>query len=363
MDFTYDEAQQAVADLAEQILTDRLDTERLLDLEAALEEGGSWFDADLWSALAGAGLVGIALGEDVGGGGLDEVALAVLLCAQGGHVAPLPLLPHLVASLALDRLGSPEQRADLLPGCVDGSRILTVAVQEYLAEDVHRPGLRFEEGRLHGTKIVVEGVEQASHALVTATGDAGPGLFLVDLADDGITRAPGRSTRLETVWQLDLADVPSEPVGDARGVDWLVNRLMMALCATQLGVTETALRLTAEYTSQREQFGRPLATFQAVTQRLADQFVNVGGIRLATLSAAWRLANGRDAREDLLIAKWWASERATDGANATQHCHGGMGVARDYPLHRYTLWNKHLATSLGAGTSSLRSLGALLAAD
>ena len=96
-------------------------------------------------------------------------------------------------------------------------------------------------------------------------------------------------------------------------------------------------------------------------QRLADQFVNVGGIRLATLSAAWRLANNRNAAEDLLVAKWWASERATDVANATQHVHGGMGVATDYPLHRYTLWNKHLATSLGAGNQALRGLGALLA--
>ena len=143
--------------------------------------------------------------------------------------------------------------------------------------------------------------------------------------------------------------------------DWLVDHLLMGICATQLGVTEQALRMTAGYTSEREQFGRPLATFQAVTQRLADQFVNVGGIRLATLSAAWRLAQGLDAREDLLIAKWWASERATEVAHATQHCHGGMGVAKDYPLHRYTLWNKHLTTSLGAGTQSLRSLGGLLA--
>ena len=126
-------------------------------------------------------------------------------------------------------------------------------------------------------------------------------------------------------------------------------------------MTERALAITAEYTSTRQQFGRPIATFQAVGQRLADQFVNVGGIRLATLSAAWRLANGVDAAEDLLVAKWWASERATDVAHATQHCHGGMGVATDYPLHRYTLWNKHLATSLGAGTQSLRDLGTLLA--
>jgi acyl-CoA dehydrogenase len=107
--------------------------------------------------------------------------------------------------------------------------------------------------------------------------------------------------------------------------------------------------------------GGRIATFQGVGQRLADEFVNVGGIRLVTLWAGWRLANGVDATEDLLVSKSWASERATDVANATQHCHGGMGVAIDYPLHRYTLWNKHLTVSLGAGTQSLRALGDHLA--
>jgi acyl-CoA dehydrogenase len=361
VDFALDEAQQAVADLADQILADRIDMELL----RGIEERGAWFDADLWASLATAGLLGITLGEDVGGSGLDAVALAILLRAQGNHVAPLPLLPHGVASLAVERFGSGKQRRHLLPGCADGSIVLTVAVQEYLDDRIREPGARVVDGALHGTKIVVEAADLAGHAVVTATGDDGPGLFLVDLSSGGIDirRTEGRSTRLEPVWQLDFDGTPAEPLGgaDAAPVDWLVDHLLMAICATQLGVTERALRLTAEYTSEREQFGRPLATFQAVTQRLADQFVNVGGIRLATLSAAWRLAQGLDAREDLLIAKWWASERATEVAHATQHCHGGMGVAKDYPLHRYTLWNKHLTTSLGAGTQSLRALGSLLA--
>ena len=124
MDFALDEAQQAVADLADQILTDCLDMELLL----GIEERGAWFDADLWASLATAGLLGITLGEDVGGSGLDAVALAILLRAQGNHVAPLPLLPHGVASLAIERFGSGEQRRHLLPGCADGSIVLTLSL-------------------------------------------------------------------------------------------------------------------------------------------------------------------------------------------------------------------------------------------
>ena len=369
MDFTLDEQQQAVADLAEQIFTDALapdlQTERLRVVEAT----DDWFDRDLWQLLADAGLLGIALGSDVGGAGLDAVALALLLRAQGAHVAPMPLLPSAVASLVVDRHGDDTQRQTLLPGVVAGTTILTVAIQELLDDRLDEPSCSFmvessggcQTGRLTGRKVVVEHLSTADYLLVTASTADGPRVILVNRSSEGIAAQTGPSTRLQPLSDVTFTDAPGQVVGGPAAVTALLDHLRMGICATQLGVTERALALTAEYTSTREQFGRPIATFQAVGQRLADQFVNVGGIRLATLSAAWRLANDRDATEDLLVAKWWASERATDVANATQHVHGGMGVATDYPLHRYTLWNKHLATSLGAGSQALRGLGALLA--
>ena len=369
MDFTLDEQQQAVADLAEQIFTDALapdlQTERLRVVEAT----DDWFDRDLWQVLADAGLLGIALGADMGGAGLDAVALALLLRAQGAHVAPMPLLPSAVASLVVDRHGDDTQRQTLLPGVVAGTTILTVAIQELLDDRLDEPSCSFmiessggcQTGRLTGRKVVVEHLSTADYLLVTASTADGPRVILVNRSSEGIAAQTGPSTRLQPLSDVTFTDAPGQVVGGPAAVTALLDHLRMGVCATQLGVTERALALTAEYTSTREQFGRPIATFQAVGQRLADQFVNVGGIRLATLSAAWRLANDRDATEDLLVAKWWASERATDVANATQHVHGGMGVATDYPLHRYTLWNKHLATSLGAGSQALRGLGALLA--
>ena len=357
MDFTPSDAQQAVVDLAEHIMGDHLDMERHL----AVETAGGWFDRYLWEDLASAGLLGIALGTDVGGSGLDATALTLLLGVQGSHLAPLPLLPSAVAAVIVDRHGSHEQRQRLLPEVATGGCILTVAVQEFLDDRLSQPSTTFEDGLLSGTKVVVEHLDAASHVLVTAQSPDGPRCALVDPRAAGITRVEGTSTRRQPVWEVTFEATPAEPVGDETTVGALLDHLRLGICATQLGVTERALSMTAEYTSTREQFGRPIATFQAVGQRLADQFVNVGGIRLVTLSAAWRLANDVDATEDLLVAKWWASERATDVANATQHCHGGMGVATDYPLHRYTLWNKHLASSLGAGTQSLRALGDHLA--
>ncbi|MBC8364554.1 MAG: acyl-CoA dehydrogenase family protein, partial [Actinobacteria bacterium] len=191
MDFTLDEAQQAVADLSGSILGDHLDMERLLAIEDGLDGDGAWFDPALWAALSGAGLLGIALGEDMGGGGLDAVALAILLRAQGNHVAPLPLLPHCVAAMAIDRFGSEGQRNRLLPGCVDGSHILTVAVQEYLEDRIREPGARVDDDALHGGKIVVEGADLAGHAVVTAGGVGGPGGFPWGPSGGGAKPAPG----------------------------------------------------------------------------------------------------------------------------------------------------------------------------
>ena len=359
MDFTFSEEQQAVADLTDQIMADRLDSERLL----LIESGDEWFDRDLWADLAGAGLVGIAIADDLGGGGLDAVAMAILLRAQGNHVAPLPLLPTCVASMAIDRHGTDEQRQRLLPDVTSGSASLSVALCEPADDRVRTPSTLYDGASLSGTKILVESADTSTTAVVTADSDDGPGLFLVDLHGPGVSSAATVSTRGEPISRVAFSGAPAEPLGRAGAgtVDWLVDHMLLGTCATQLGVTERALELTARYTSTREQFGRPIATFQAVTQRLADQFINVGGIRLTTLVAAWRLAEGLDASEDLLIAKWWASERATEVAHATQHCHGGIGVARDYPLHRYTLWNRHLTASLGAGSQTLLSLGNLLA--
>ncbi|MGI9600558.1 MAG: acyl-CoA dehydrogenase family protein [Acidimicrobiales bacterium] len=357
MDFTLDENEQAVFDLASQILGDKLDMERLREVEA----GSEWFDRATYAEVAKAGLVGVALAEDVGGGGQDLVVWGQLLRAQGAHVAPLPLLPTTLAGLAIDHHGSTEQRQRLLPGVIDGSRVLTVAVQEPYDDEVRTPRAQVDGGTLTGTKTVVEFAEPADQIVVTALDDDGaPQLFIVDRAAHGITATASTSTRLEPVHELTFDSTPAEQLGDG-GVDWLIDRHLAGLCATQVGVSETALRLTAEYTSERQQFGRPIATFQAVTQRLADQYINVNGIRLTTAATLWRLAHDLPADDEVLVAKWWASERAQDVVHATQHCHGGMGVSIDYPLFRYTLWSKHLTVSLGTGTRQLRALGARLA--
>ena len=359
MDFNLNETEQAVSDLAMQILRDKIDHDRLKEIEA----GDQWFAAEEWSLMADAGLLGIALPEAHGGGGLGIIEAGLVCEAVGRHVAPVPALPTMLAAMTIAEFGDDATAADLLPGVCDGSRILTVATAEHLREDLTRPGVTADaEGALSGVKSVVEFAGLASHAVVNAHGPDGPALHLVELGGDRIQAQVGATSRKEPVHELTFSSTPSTVLATGEdAIRWFEARYLALVCATQLGVVEGQLRLTATYTSEREQFGRPVATFQAVTQRLADCFIQVEGLRLQTQSALWRLANGLDPWEDLRIAKWFASEGAHFVAHGAQHMHGGIGGDVDYPLHRYTLWNKHLEVTLGAASRQLRALGQSLA--
>ena len=156
-------------------------------------------------------------------------------------------------------------------------------------------------------------------------------------------------------------------LGDpARGrdiVEWLLDRALLGVCALELGVAERALRITAQYTTERRQFDRPIGSFQAVQQRAADAWIDVEAIRLTAWQAAWRLAQGLPAREELLVAKFWAAEAGHRITYAAQHLHGGIGVDVDYPIHRYYLWSKALELTLGSGARQLARLGEAIAAE
>jgi alkylation response protein AidB-like acyl-CoA dehydrogenase len=146
-------------------------------------------------------------------------------------------------------------------------------------------------------------------------------------------------------------------------VAWLVEHATVAACAVMAGLAAEAVRITGEYTTGREQFGRPIATFQAVGQRAADAYVDAQAIRLTMLQAAWRLGAGARADREVAIAKYWAAAGGQRVVHAASHLHGGIGVDRDYPLHRYFLLAKQLELFLGGASRQLVALGAILASE
>jgi len=148
--------------------------------------------------------------------------------------------------------------------------------------------------------------------------------------------------------------VAGERIGDA---DWLLDRYRTVLAAVAVGVCQAALDMTAEYTSNRHQFGRPLSTNQGVALRAADAFIDIGAIDATLWQAAWRLDQGLDAHKASMVAKWWASDGGQRVVHATQHLHGGMGADIDYPVHRYFLWGKTIEQQLGGPGQQLAALG------
>jgi alkylation response protein AidB-like acyl-CoA dehydrogenase len=137
----------------------------------------------------------------------------------------------------------------------------------------------------------------------------------------------------------------------------------VALAAVSLGACEEATRLAAEYTSSREQFGKPLSTNQGVVLRAADAYIAMAAMRATLWQAAWRLDEGLPAEEAVEVAHWWASQGGHDVVHITQHLHGGMGADIDYPVHRYFLWAKEVTDVLGGPSAHLARLGDLIAAD
>ena len=254
----------------------------------------------------------------------------------------------------------------------DGETILTAALSEDLNPDPGHPTTvaKPDASRwgLTGTKMMVPAAHLASAILVAAaTGDGSVGVFLVDPKGSGVELERLITTSGEPQFKVTLNNADGEPLGDpqrgARIVDWIVQRATAALCAIQLGVCEQALKMTAEYTSTREQFERPLAAFQAVAQRAADAYIDTEGVRLTAWQAVWRLAEGLPAEDELAVAKFWAAEGGQRVVHAAQHLHGGIGVDVDYPLHRYFLWAKECELTLGSATPQLVTLGKALAAE
>jgi alkylation response protein AidB-like acyl-CoA dehydrogenase len=288
-------------------------------------------------------------------------------------VAPLPLWETLVlGALTIERHGSDAQRARYLPRVATGECILTAALAEPDGDDPRhvKTTARMNGGtwKLDGVKTCVPAAALAERILVPATTGARMlGMFLVDPRAAGVTLERQIATTGDVQYRVSLAgvhvpneDVVGDPSCGAAVLEWLIPRATVALCAMELGVVGRALKTTAAYTSSRQQFERPIATFQAVAQRAADAFIDVESIRVTTWQAAWRLAEGLPADDAVALAKLFAAEAGHRVVYAAQHLHGGMGFDIEYPLYRYYLRSKQIELTLGSASVHLARLGQAL---
>jgi 3-oxocholest-4-en-26-oyl-CoA dehydrogenase beta subunit len=363
MDFTFTTEQDEAAELAARILKDRATNERMKEVET----GGDRFDAELWSELGSSGLLGLALPEEYDGAGLGLIELCRVLVEVGRTVAPVPLVAHGAAGRLIAEQGSEDQRRAWLPDAAAGARLLTAAVAEDrdpLPQHPQTTAAPSDGGwTLNGVKTLVPTGTRADLLLVTATTPSGTGVFLVEPGSDGVSVLPQRTSDGDLAGRVELTEAPGEPLGDAGAATRLGQLLVLAACAEQLGVTEGALALTSAYAKEREQFGRPIGTFQAVSQRLADGYIDVLGQGLTLWQAAWRLAEGLPAGTEVAVAKLWAADAGHRIAHTTVHVHGGVGIDLDGEAHRFFTTAKRFEFAYGGTTGQALEIGRALAAD
>ncbi|MFB8107253.1 MULTISPECIES: acyl-CoA dehydrogenase family protein [Streptomyces] len=378
MDFTFSEEQQAAVEAARAVFSGTAPdsvTSPALTPGAVAED----IDRRLWGELASADLLGLTLSEDYGGAGLDPVALCLVLRESAKVLARVPLLESCAVAMAVERYGESGLAAELLPRAVRGELILTAGAN---GRTGHDPAELAVTARAEGSGAappgwVLDGVQSAVPwaqvadriAVPAHTGEGGAVLALVDPAQEGVTLADQVSTSGERLAEVRLDAVrvdARELIGAPGAWDWLRALLTTGTCAQALGLGERVLAMTAEYTGKREQFGFPVATFQAVAVQAADRYIDLRAMEVTLWQAAWRISTGAGgplpAAGDIAVAKIWASEGVRRIVQTAQHLHGGFGADTDYPLHRFHAWAKQIELSLGPAAAHEEALGDLLAA-
>ncbi|MCC9706924.1 acyl-CoA/acyl-ACP dehydrogenase [Streptomyces sp. MNU76] len=404
MDFTFTEEQQAAAEAARAVFAgvapDGVPSPSLVPGAVADD-----FDRALWTKLADADLLSLLLDPAYGGSGLDPIALCLVLRESSKVLARVPLLESSAAAVAVHAHGDEELKAELLARVGRGEVVLTVAAHGRTGHDPAELAVtaRRDEGGawvLDGTQTAVPWAHNADFIVVPATvaptsvapgasaeradgaAEAGAAeqdpvaaedgravLALVPSLHAGVTLAEQISTTGERLAELrlDSTRIADRNVLDAEGAwERLRELLATGTCALALGLGEGVLGMTSDYAGKREQFGFPIASFQAVAVQAADRFIDLRAMEATLWQAAWRITSGAagalPASGDVAVAKIWASEGVRRVVQTAQHLHGGFGADVDYPLHRYHAWAKHLELSLGPAAAHEEALGDLLAA-
>lgn len=338
MDFAYSDDHRQLADLARQVFRDQVG-----DDYHARQSGE--VDSGLWGILAETGLLGAGLSEASGGSGLGFIAACLVLKEMGAVLAPLPLLPAVVAAMALDDAGYREAVAPFIEG------------RAWLGAAADR-GLAFQGGEVRGELDSVPFARGADQLVAVADEQ----LVALDLGQPGIELHDQHMTNGLPACALAVA-APARVLGGDDDAARFRQRLQVATAMLQLGVVEEALTRTAAFTVERSQFGQPLARFQAVSQRAADGYIDIEALRATAESAMWRLHAGLDATLEAATALWWAAEAGHRVGHTAQHLHGGIGADVEYPIHRYFLWAKQLEFSQGGAAHSAGAMGDYLAAN
>ncbi|UJA21305.1 acyl-CoA/acyl-ACP dehydrogenase [Thermoleophilia bacterium SCSIO 60948] len=300
MDFDLNDEQREIKNTARELLAARLGPARVRELAEAGD-----YDDGVWGEISELGWPGIAIGEEHGGLGLGLVELAIVCEELGYACAPTPFLSNAAAGVTVAVAGSEAQQADRLPGIAAGSALGACASGpgSTLVTDADRAAVVAVE--IDGTPVLVDREDARVERL------------------DLIDRTRSYCT-VTTAAQGEPLTGPIEPATD---------RIAVLLSAELVGIAQRAMEMAVAYAKERQQFGRAIGSFQAVSHRCAEMLLEVEEARSLTLSAAWTA----DAEPDELslaasMAKARASEAAWRVCTSSLQVHGGIGFTWEHDL-------------------------------
>jgi alkylation response protein AidB-like acyl-CoA dehydrogenase len=366
VNFDFTDEQKALKDQARRFLAE---VSPLSVARSVLDQPAVGYNENLWARIGEQGWCGAAIPEAYGGLEFGYIELCALAEELGRAVSPVPFAATVYQfAEALLHAGSESQKAELLPLVATGEIIGTLAFSEGPGVlEAGRITTRFENGALHGTKIPVTDGGDAHFAVVLAQSESGPGLFLVNLGGEGISRKRLSSVDpTRGIASIHFDNAAAHPLGEAgNGVEQLArihDRTAVMLAFEQLGGADRALEMARDYALERYAFGRQIGSYQAIKHKLADVFVKNEVARANTYYAAWALSVSAP---ELPVAAAAARVAASDAyffaAKENIQTHGGIGFTWEADCHLFYRRSRHLSLVIGAQRDWKRRLAKRLA--
>jgi alkylation response protein AidB-like acyl-CoA dehydrogenase len=366
MDFGFSEEQEMLRSSARDFLA----KEAPMTYVRKMMEDEVGFTGDLWKKMADLGWMGLILPEEHGGSGLDFVDLIVVLEEMGRVVLPGPFFSTVVlGGVALLEGGSAALKQELLPALATGDLKLTLAQLEPsgrwgadgIGLEARKDGADYV---LAGTKLFVPDAHVADHLVVAArapgsSGTDGITLFLVNAKAAGVAmtqlKTMDQTRRLSEV-VLTNVRVPADRVLGTPGAGWklldrIVDRGKVGLCAEMCGGAQKVLEMSVDYAKVREQFGKPIGSFQAIQHKCANMLVEVESSKSVTYYAAWAVANDvAEAPLAAAMAKAYCSDAYRHVSGEGIQIHGGIGFTWEHDMHIYFKRAKSSEVTFGDAT-------------
>ena len=363
MDLALDETQQMLKNSARDFLSRECQPE----VVRAMEKDDRGYSTELWDQMVTLGWTGLPFPEEHGGTAASFLDLAVLVEEMGRAMAPVPFLSTVLGGLTVMEAGDEDQRRRVIPDICRGQTILTLAVLEeqatYSPQGIHLQAQERDGGFvLNGTKMFVPDGQVADLMVVatrTSEGsspDDGITLFLVPTGSEGVEVQSLVTVASDRQAQISFSNVsvPASSVLGEVGGGWPVlantlQRAATAKCVEMAGGADAVLDMTVEYVKNRVQFGRPVGSFQAVQHHCANMATDVEGIRLVAYQAAWRIAEGDAATQEVALAKSWVSDAYQRVCELAHQCHGAIGFTQEHNLQLYSRRARMQETAYGDG--------------